>query len=66
MQRSILFYGSEAWTMYDSLDKLRVLVEKYAEIGISEFIIYYPWTQKQIKIFEKIIDIQIPELRESL
>ena len=66
LRRSVLFYGSEAWSMYDSLDNFRILVEKYAEVGISEFIIYYPWTQEQIKIFDKIIETQIPELRKSL
>jgi len=66
LRRSILFYGNEAWTMYDSLDNFRVLVEKYAEIGISEFIIYYPWAKKQIKIFEKIAQEIIPELIEEI
>jgi len=53
----------EAWTMFDSEDNLRLLVEKYAEAGITEFILYYPLNGEQVDVFENVSRDVIPELR---
>jgi hypothetical protein len=49
--------------MFDSEDNLRLLVEKYAEAGITEFILYYPWNKRQVDVFENVSRDVIPELR---
>ena len=65
LRRSILFFGKEAWTLFDSMDNFQPLVEKYAEIGFTEFIMYYPWTPKHVSVFERIAETHIPELRST-
>ena len=63
LRRSLLLYGEEAWTLFDSEDNLRLLVEKYAEAGITEFILYYPRNGEQVDVFENVSRDVIPELR---
>ena len=63
LKRSILVYGQEAFTLYDSEDNFLEYVEKYRKIGFSEFIIYYPFKREQIEPFRKIAKDIIPDLK---
>ena len=63
LRKSILSYGREGFTIYDSEDNFLRFFEKYREIGFSEFIIYHPWKKEQVPVLEKIAHDIIPDLR---
>ncbi|MGD2249345.1 MAG: LLM class flavin-dependent oxidoreductase [Candidatus Methanofastidiosia archaeon] len=63
LKRSILVFGEEVFTLYDSEDRFMEYIEKYREIGFSEFIVYYPFKEEQIPIFKKIAKEIIPDLK---
>lgn len=65
LRRSILVYGQEAYTLYDSEDNLLEYIEKYKEIGFSEFILYYPWKEEQMTAFRKVAEEIIPDLKRD-
>jgi alkanesulfonate monooxygenase SsuD/methylene tetrahydromethanopterin reductase-like flavin-dependent oxidoreductase (luciferase family) len=65
LRRSLLIFGSEAETIFDSADAFEAVVERYRNVGITEFIFYYPFKDEQIPIFEHIARNVIPKLRAT-
>jgi hypothetical protein len=50
---------------YDSEETFVDMVEKLIDVGITEFILYYPYRDEQQPMFEKIAREAIPKLREK-
>lgn len=50
---------------YDSERVFVDMVQKLIDVGITEFLIYYPFNAEQLPIFEKIAREVIPELKEK-
>jgi len=72
LRRSYLMRDTEARTKggglinyYDSEKVFVDMVEKLVDVGITEFLIYYPFRKEQLPIFEKIAKEVIPELKEK-
>jgi alkanesulfonate monooxygenase SsuD/methylene tetrahydromethanopterin reductase-like flavin-dependent oxidoreductase (luciferase family) len=63
IRRSLLVFGSEAKTAFDSVDTFETIVRNYQAVGITEFIFYYPFTDEQIPVFTQIAREAIPKLR---
>jgi alkanesulfonate monooxygenase SsuD/methylene tetrahydromethanopterin reductase-like flavin-dependent oxidoreductase (luciferase family) len=70
LRRSIMLSDSEARARggfinyYESVDVFVEMVEKFIEIGVSEFVIHYPYREEQLPMFERIAREAIPELKE--
>jgi len=73
LRRSYLMYDVGARTrggygMINYYDSKRVfvdMVEKLVDLGITEFLLYYPFSVEQLPMFEKIAREIIPELKEK-
>ncbi|MFX1252190.1 MAG: LLM class flavin-dependent oxidoreductase [Promethearchaeota archaeon] len=66
IRRSLLIYGAEAETQFASEVNFLEIVKRYHEIGINEFIFFYPFfNQEHVPIFEKIAKNVIPKLRKN-
>jgi alkanesulfonate monooxygenase SsuD/methylene tetrahydromethanopterin reductase-like flavin-dependent oxidoreductase (luciferase family) len=65
LRRSVLVFGSEAETVFNSTDTFDALVKCYRDVGITEFIFYYPFNHEQIPVLKKIAREAIPKLRAS-
>lgn len=63
LRRSLLIFGSELETVFDSEEAFQEVVNRYTKIGITEFIFFHPHTNKQIPIFKQIAKHLIPHLR---
>jgi alkanesulfonate monooxygenase SsuD/methylene tetrahydromethanopterin reductase-like flavin-dependent oxidoreductase (luciferase family) len=64
LKRSILFFGAVASKIFESEDSFRQTIDQYREVGISEFIVYYPfYDPNHIPVFEKVAKTVIPELK---
>jgi alkanesulfonate monooxygenase SsuD/methylene tetrahydromethanopterin reductase-like flavin-dependent oxidoreductase (luciferase family) len=63
LRRSLLVFGSEAETVFNSADAFEAVVNRYLAVGITEFIFYYPFRNEQIPIFRQIARKVIPKLR---
>jgi alkanesulfonate monooxygenase SsuD/methylene tetrahydromethanopterin reductase-like flavin-dependent oxidoreductase (luciferase family) len=63
LRRSLLIFGAEAETAFDSEEAFQEVVNRYRTIGITEFIFFYPHTDKQIPMFKRIAKQLIPTLR---
>jgi len=50
--------------IYKSIDAFPKAVERYIKVGITEFVIGYPFAEGQIPVFEQIAKETIPELRK--
>jgi len=73
LRRSYLVYDPECAralnrggfiSFYDSEDAFRDMVDRYVDVGITEFLLFYPFHEEQFPDFEKIAREVIPELRE--
>jgi len=70
LRRSVMLSDSKARTRgglinyYDSMDLFIEMVEKLVEVGISEFVIHYPYREEQLPMFERIAREAIPALKE--
>jgi alkanesulfonate monooxygenase SsuD/methylene tetrahydromethanopterin reductase-like flavin-dependent oxidoreductase (luciferase family) len=64
LKRSLLVYGQPADMAYASVDGFHEVIGSYQEAGIEEFIIYYPFMDEHIPVFEKIIHEELPKLRK--
>ena len=62
IRRSLLVFPAVTGDAFDSLQKFQDIIGSYREIGISEFIFYYP-NADQIPVFEKIAGEVIPNLK---
>jgi alkanesulfonate monooxygenase SsuD/methylene tetrahydromethanopterin reductase-like flavin-dependent oxidoreductase (luciferase family) len=71
LRRSYLMYDGEARTRgglinyYDSEKVFVDMVQKLVDVGITEFLLYYPFHEEQLPMFEKIVREVIPELKEK-
>lgn len=65
LRRSLLIFGSEAETVFASEEAFQEVVNRYRKIGITEFIFFYPHTDKQIPMFRRIAEHLIPNLRRE-
>jgi len=63
IKRSILIYGKEAFSLFKKEDNFTKYVEKYSEIGIEEFIFYYPEKENLQKTLEKVAKDIMPSFR---
>jgi hypothetical protein len=61
--RSLLLFGPPAEIAYTSVDGFHDVIGSYQEAGIEEFIMYYPFLDRHVPIFEKIAYEVIPNLR---
>lgn len=65
LRRSLLVFGSEAETVFNSIDSFTEVVRRYRNVGITEFIFYYPLKHEQIPVFKQIAREVIPKLRAT-
>jgi len=73
LRRSYLMYDVGARTgrgygminYYDSEKVFVDMVQKLVDVGITEFLLYYPFRGEQLPMFEKIAREVIPELKEK-
>jgi len=73
LRRSYLMYDAGARTgkgygminYYDSEKVFVDMVQKLVDVGITEFLLYYPFREEQLPMFEKIAREVIPELKEK-
>jgi alkanesulfonate monooxygenase SsuD/methylene tetrahydromethanopterin reductase-like flavin-dependent oxidoreductase (luciferase family) len=65
LRRSLLVFGSEAETVFSSIDSFTEVVRRYRNVGITEFIFYYPFKHEQIPVFKQIAREVIPKLRTT-
>ncbi len=64
LRRSLMFYTRHGRTILDSEENFRCEINKYIEIGIDEFIIYFPFFEsKNVQNLTKIAENVIPDLR---
>jgi alkanesulfonate monooxygenase SsuD/methylene tetrahydromethanopterin reductase-like flavin-dependent oxidoreductase (luciferase family) len=63
--RSLLLYGAPADIAYSSVNGFRDVIGSYQEAGIQEFILYYPFMDHHVPVFEQIIQGELPKLRNS-
>lgn len=65
LRRSLLIFGLEAETVFNSVDAFEEAVKRYQTVGITEFIFYYPFRDEQIPVFEQVARKVIPKLRAA-
>lgn len=67
LRRSLLIFGEESETVFDSEEAFKELVKRYLNVGITEFIFFHPDTDPHIssRAFEQIASKVIPELRST-
>jgi len=65
LRRSLLVFGQEAMTIFNSVDAFKDVVRRYYDVGITEFILYYPWKDEQLSVFKRIARDIIPKLRAT-
>jgi alkanesulfonate monooxygenase SsuD/methylene tetrahydromethanopterin reductase-like flavin-dependent oxidoreductase (luciferase family) len=63
LRRSLLVVGTDAAEVFNSTDGFADVVSRYAEVGISEFIFYYPRQTDQLTVLESVAREIIPRLR---
>jgi len=64
LRRSLLFYSRHGRTILESEENFRNVINQYKEIGINEFIIYFPFfDSKNIENIKIIAKDVIPDLR---
>jgi alkanesulfonate monooxygenase SsuD/methylene tetrahydromethanopterin reductase-like flavin-dependent oxidoreductase (luciferase family) len=65
LKRSLLVYGAPAEIAYTSVDGFHEVIGSYREAGIEEFIIYYPFMDEHMPVFEQIVQGELPTLRSG-
>lgn len=66
LRRSILIYTEEEYMkMYSQPGVFEEIVKRYREIGITEFVFFYPFVPMMMPMFEQIVTEVIPRLKES-
>ena len=68
LRRSLLVWGSEALTAFDSEEAFKETVKRYLDVGISEFMFFHPDTAPLIssRAFNEIATEVIPEFRGTV
>ncbi len=70
IRRSYVVYDPEMYIrdweipLYDSVDAIKDVVKCYRNLGISEFLLFYPMVEKQVPIFEQMAREVIPEIKK--
>lgn len=66
LKRSILFFGGVASKIFESEESFRTTIDQYRNVGINEFIFYYPfYDPSHIHLFEEVAKTVIPELKSQ-
>ena len=65
LKRSLLVYGAPAEMAYSSVAGFHEVIGSYQEAGIEEFIIYYPFMDEHMPVFERIVQDELPKLRNG-
>jgi alkanesulfonate monooxygenase SsuD/methylene tetrahydromethanopterin reductase-like flavin-dependent oxidoreductase (luciferase family) len=71
LQRSLLEWEEGvSWSgglmsIYQSEDNFREMVERFIDVGITEFHFLYPAREEQLPVFESIAGEVIPELKDQ-
>ncbi len=67
LRRSILIWGSEALTVFDSEESFKEVVKRYSDVGFSEFMFFHPDTSPAISSrgLKDIADGIMPELHST-
>jgi alkanesulfonate monooxygenase SsuD/methylene tetrahydromethanopterin reductase-like flavin-dependent oxidoreductase (luciferase family) len=66
LRRSILVYTQEEYMkMYSIPGAFEEMVKRYREIGITEFVFFYPFAPMMMPMFEQIANEAIPRLRQG-
>jgi alkanesulfonate monooxygenase SsuD/methylene tetrahydromethanopterin reductase-like flavin-dependent oxidoreductase (luciferase family) len=67
LRRSLLLWGSEALTVFDSEEAFKEVVERYSEVGFTEFMFFHPDTAPAFssRAFKEIATGVMPELRRG-
>jgi alkanesulfonate monooxygenase SsuD/methylene tetrahydromethanopterin reductase-like flavin-dependent oxidoreductase (luciferase family) len=66
LRRSLLFYSRHGRTILDSEETFQSVINQYKEIGIDEFILYFPFfDSKNINNLKTIANNVIPGLRKN-
>ncbi|MFW9823687.1 MAG: hypothetical protein ACFFE4_12160 [Candidatus Thorarchaeota archaeon] len=61
---SLLFYSRHGKTILDSKEVFSKVINQYKDIGIDEFIIYFPFfNSREIENIKLIVNEAIPDLR---
>jgi alkanesulfonate monooxygenase SsuD/methylene tetrahydromethanopterin reductase-like flavin-dependent oxidoreductase (luciferase family) len=63
LRRSLLMFGSDAATVFRSPKDFEAVVDRYAAVGITELIFYYPHTDQLLPTFKEIATDVMPTLR---
>jgi len=63
LRRSLLIFGCEAGTVFNSEETFHEVVSRYKNVGITEFIFFYPPSDDQVPMFKRIAKHLIPKLR---
>jgi alkanesulfonate monooxygenase SsuD/methylene tetrahydromethanopterin reductase-like flavin-dependent oxidoreductase (luciferase family) len=68
LRRSLLVWGSEALTVFDSEEAFKEVVERYSRVGVEEFMFFHPDIAPEIssRAFKEIATEVIPELRRTM
>lgn len=67
LKRSLLVWGSEALTVFDSEEAFKEVVGRYSRIGFGEFMFFHPDIAPEIssRAFKEIATEVLPELRRA-
>jgi hypothetical protein len=67
LRRSVLIYTQEEYMqIYSMPGAFEDIIKRYWEIGITEFIFFYPFAPMMMPLFEHIANEAIPRLRQEL
>jgi len=67
LRRSRLIYTQEEYMqMYSQPGAFKDIIKRYREIGMSEFILFYPFAPMMMPMFERIVNDEMPRLRQEL
>jgi len=68
LRRSLLVWGSEALTVFDSEEAFKEVINRYSHVGFSEFMFFHPDTAPVIssRALKEIAGGVMPELRRLL
>jgi len=67
LRRSVLIYTQEEYMqIYSRPGAFEEIIKRYWEIGITEFIFFYPFAPMMMPLFEQIANEAIPRLRQEL
>jgi hypothetical protein len=67
LRRSVLIYTQQEYMqMYSQPGAFEEIIRRYREIGISEFVFFYPFAPMMMPMFERIVNDVIPRLHQEM